>query len=228
MSNEFGYLLAFSTGLMGAFHCLGMCGGFAGGYFAGHGWRRKLLPQATYHGIRIVTYMVLGVSGAVIGRVVAQSGIVGKGQGLLMILAGLLIMAIGLGLTGRVPGLMRARSCKPPQGCKVVKFEAKPRTASLFPGIAGLLNGLVPCSLVFSVALKAAATGQPLQAGLLMLSFGLGTLPTMGLVTTLGAAIGHWGSDWMPLITGILVMLLGAWTFYEGVVFFDIMRGLAN
>lgn len=228
MNSEFGYLLAFSTGLMGAFHCLGMCGSFAGGYFAGHGWQRKLLPQATYHSIRIITYMVLGISGAVIGRVLAQSGIVGKGQGLLMILAGLLILVIGLGLTGRVPGLMRVRSCVPSQGCQVVKFEARPRAASLFPAIAGLLNGLVPCSLVFSVALKAAATGQPVQAGLLMLSFGLGTLPTMGLVTTLGAAIGRWGSNRLPLITGIMVMLLGAWTLYEGVVFFDIMRGLAN
>lgn len=228
MNGEFGYLLAFSTGLTGALHCLGMCGSFAGGYFAGHGWQRRLLPQITYHGVRIATYMALGVSGAVIGRVVAQSGIVGKGQGLLMILAGLLIMVTGLGLTGRVPGLMRARSCDRDGHCRVVKFGDRPASARLFPGLAGLLNGLVPCSLVFGVALRAAATGQPQEAALLMLSFGLGTLPTMGLVTALGASIGHWGSTRVPLITGITVMLLGAWTLYEGAVFFDIMRGLAS
>ena len=52
ISGEFGYTLAFITGLMGASHCLGMCGGLAAGYFAGHGWRHKLLPQFGYHSIQ--------------------------------------------------------------------------------------------------------------------------------------------------------------------------------
>lgn len=227
MTAEFGYLLAFGTGLAGAFHCLGMCGSFAGGYFAGHGWRQRLRPQLTYHGVRIGTYVVLGTTGALIGRVVAQSGIVGKGQGLLMILAGVLIMLLGAGLTGWIPGLMRPRRC-PSASCQVVTFDQRPRAGRLLPALAGLLNGLVPCSLVFSVAIKAAATGQPLQAGLLMLSFGLGTLPTMGLVTVTGAAAGQWGLSRLQPVTGLIVVALGAWTLYEGVVFYDIMRGLAN
>ncbi len=225
MNQGFSYSLAFATGIMGAFHCLGMCGGLAGGYFAGHGWRRKLLPHLLYHGSRIGIYVLLGVTGALLGRVVAQTGIVGKSQGLLMILAGALIMLIGLGLTGIIPWWRRDCS---DSGCRVVRFEEHPRSARLLPGLAGLFNGLVPCSLVFSVSLKAAATADPLQSALLMLFFGLGTLPTMGLVTTLGAAVGSWRKAPFDRLTGLLVFLLGGWTLYEGLVFYDIMRGLAN
>ncbi len=226
-ATEFGYLMAFATGLAGGLHCLGMCGGFAAGYFAGHGGWRRLPPQLTYHGVRLLTYVTLGATGAAIGRVVAQSGAVGKGQGLLMILAGALILLLGLGLTGLVPGLMRPRRC-PSTPCPAVRFGQHPRSARLLPVVAGLFNGLVPCSLVFSVAIKAAATGQPLQAGLLMLSFGLGTLPAMGLATTAGALFGDIGLRRARLLTAAMVMAMGGWTLYEGLVFYDIMRGLAG
>lgn len=225
MQPEFGLLLAFATGLTGAFHCLGMCGSFAGGYFIGHG--RGLLPQIGYHGARILTYVVLGTTGALIGRVVAQNGIVGKGQGLLMILAGLLILLLGIGLTGLVPGLMRPRRC-PRGGCPVVQFGRQPRVSRLLPLVAGLFNGLVPCSLVFSVAIKAAATGEPLQAGLLMLVFGAGTLPAMALATTAGALVGEPGLRRARRLTGVTVMLLGSWTLYQGITFHHIMSGLAG
>jgi sulfite exporter TauE/SafE len=230
MSGEFSYLLAFTTGLLGAFHCLGMCGGLAAGYFAGHGaghgWQRKLLPQLGYHGMRIALYVLLGTLGAALGRVLVQSGFVGKGQGLLMILAGIAVMIIGLGLTGLLPW-WRRKPC-PGGSCRTIRFEERPRLRHRLPLLAGTVNGLVPCSLVFSVALKAIATADPLQSGLLMLCFGLGTLPTMALVTTAGATAGALSRGAVEKLTGAVVVLLGAWTLYEGIVFYDIMRGLAS
>ena len=74
MDAEFDLFLAFTTGLAGAYHCLGMCGGLAAGYFSGHGWRHKLLPQISYHGMRILTYTLLGMTGALLGRVLVLSG----------------------------------------------------------------------------------------------------------------------------------------------------------
>ncbi|HHH39340.1 MAG TPA: sulfite exporter TauE/SafE family protein [Sedimenticola sp.] len=231
MNAGFGYTLAFATGLMGAFHCLGMCGSFAGGFFAGHGWKRKFLPQVGYHGARILTYVLLGATGAALGRVVIQTGWVGKGQGLLMMLSGLAIVAIGLGLAGLLPG-WRRRACPGSSGAscevRVVRLEERGRWARVLPPVAGLVNGLVPCSLLFSVGIKAAATGDPLRAGLLMACFGLGTLPVMGLVTTLGAALPARAVGWAARLVGPTVILLGLWTLYEGFVFYDIMRGLAN
>jgi len=108
-----------------------------------------------------------------------------------------------------------------------------------------MLNGLMPCGLVFAMAIKATATADPVQAGWLMLAFGLGTLPMMGAVTSLAAWAGTWSigetrpgttqeshaigiQSLVAPITGGLVVLMGLWTGYEGLIFFDIMRGLAN
>lgn len=225
---EFGYALAFATGLTGALHCVGMCSGLAAGYFAAHGWQRKILPQIVYHATRIGIYMLLGGAGAAAGRVLAQSGLIGKGQGLLMIVAGLTIMAIGAGLSGLLPGLRRSKGGCKALHCRVVRFEDGRIRGTWLPVLAGAVNGLVPCSLVFTVAVKATATGEPLQAALLMLCLGLGTLPAMLLVSTLGAAAGARLRGVLFRLVGPLVILLGAWTLYEGYVFYDVMRGLAD
>jgi sulfite exporter TauE/SafE len=222
VSAEFGYGLAFATGVSGAFHCLGMCSGINGGLFVCHGRFPALLPVLSFHAARIGTYAVLGVSGAVLGRVLVQTGIVGKTQGILMILAGVLIIALGLRYLVRgAPGAQREVR---------VALPSLPshKRARAMPLIGGLLNGLVPCSLVFSVALQAAATADPLQAALLMLSFGAGTLPVLVALSLLGALIGARVRGAMARLAGVGVVLLGLWTLYEGLVFYDIIRGLAN
>ena len=231
MNMEFSYALAFTTGIMGAFHCLGMCGGLASGFFAGHGSRRGLFSQVNYHGMRIGIYVIFGILGAtlaLIGRVLVQACIVGKAQGILMIVTGTAIVLIGLWLSELIPGLKPTKcnnGCTTPQ---TVRFGHFKKSGKYLPGIAGMLNGLVPCSLLFSVGVKAVATADPLQAGLLMLCFGLGTLPTMALVTSVGAVIGEKSRGILARLTGLVVILLGAWTLYEGLIFYDIMRGLAN
>jgi sulfite exporter TauE/SafE len=89
-------------------------------------------------------------------------------------------------------------------------------------------NGLVPCSLVFSVAIKASALASPLEAGALMLVFGLGTVPAMLGVSLLGGAIGDAARGLRLRLAGLVVVALGAWTMYQGLVFYDVMRGLAD
>jgi sulfite exporter TauE/SafE len=224
MPGGFGYGLAFMTGIAGAFHCLGMCGTFAGGYFIGHGWKHKLTPHIAYHSVRIFTYVLLGIGGALAGRVLAQAGIVGKAQGILMIVAGLIIIVTGLWLGGFLPW-RQAKSCH--KQCNAVHFQDW-RKGKYMPLLAGLMNGLVPCSLVFSVAIKTLVTDNVLEAGLIMLFFGLGTLPMMLLVTASGALAGDKIKGVFIPLTGLLVILMGSWTLYEGIVFYDIMRGLAN
>lgn len=229
MSGEFGYPLAFLTGLLGAGHCLGMCSGLAAGpaLHQGTWWRPG--PLLAYHGGRIAVYVVLGALGALLGRTLVQTGALGKVQGLFMILAGLVIVALGLGLTGLLPWVAprrcggAAHSVPVPVPRQVTSWRAR-----LAPLMAGLGNGLVPCSLVFSVATRATATADPLQAAGLMLSFGLGTLPMMGTVSALGGLTGHLTRGLALRLAGAVVVLLGAWTLYEGLVFYRVMSGLAN
>lgn len=226
MSGEFTYALAFITGLLGAGHCLGMCSGLAGG-FAAHqnNWRRPL-PLLTYHGSRIAVYVLLGALGAVLGRTLVQTGALGKFQGQLIILAGVVIIVLGLGIAGLLPQLA-PRRCSNHTTAQPLRRMALWRQR-LAPMLAGVVNGLVPCSLVFSVAIRATATADPLHAGLLMLCFGLGTLPAMGAVTALAGVIGWRAQGLAQRLAGVAVIALGAWTVYEGVIFYQVMSGLAN
>jgi len=214
--------MAFVTGLLGGLHCLGMCGGLAGGFFLQCQAQPRLALQIQYHASRILTYTLLGMAGAWAGRSLAQTGLTGKVQGILMIGAGLLILILGLRML-----LARQASRIPTQGLEV-HLETRRRTLRPWPLLLGTLNGLVPCGLIFSIALKAAATSDPGRAGLIMLAFGLGTLPMMVTVTGLGAFIGARVRELAVRIAGGLVAGLGLWTSYEGYLFFDIMRGLAN
>ena len=218
--------LAFLTGVLGALHCLGMCSGLAGGYFVrcGNGIRAVL----SYHGTRILVYGILGAAGALAGRVLVQQGIIGKGQGLFMMLAGLVIVGLGVSLIWR-PGGQRTGSLEARPAPRAVRLEpGPPRPGPWAAVVAGAFNGLVPCSLTVSIAIKGAATADPLRAGLLMVVFGLGTLPTMGLVSLTGTAIGHLARGLFAKLAGFAVVVLGLWTLYEGWVFFDIMLGLSN
>ena len=229
MNGELTLPLAFATGVFGALHCLGMCSGIAGGFFVRYAHEAASVLQ--YQVTRILVYGLLGVAGAVLGKVLVQTGIVGKGQGLLMMAAGTIIFVIGLHMLDLLPGLGRERHgrCKTAPGTQNVAFPTKlPPYRPWMPILAGAVNGMIPCSLVFSIAIKATATANPLRAGLLMLAFGLGTLPTMGLVGLTGMVIGRNARGVFAKLTGLAVVALGVWTLYDGWVFFDVMRGLSN
>lgn len=229
MSTELTLPLAFLTGVLGAFHCPGMCTGLAGGWFVRCG--SGIGAVLGYHAARILVYGTLGMAGALVGRVLVQQGMVGKGQGLVMMAAGLVIVGLGVGLlwTGKRPGGERSGSPDRSSGSQKVRFSpAPPRPKPWLALIAGATNGLVPCSLTVSIAIKAAATADPLRAGLLMLVFGLGTLPTMALVSLTGTAIGRHARGVFAILAALTVVALGLWTLYQGWVFFDIMRGLSN
>lgn len=225
MNPELTLAIAFATGLFGALHCLGMCGGLAGGFFVQLQVQPRLAPQFIYHASRLFIYALLGMAGAWAGRGLAQTGLTGKAQGILMMGAGLLILVLGLRMFLARP----RRPALAPTGGLEVRLDPMTRPPRPWsPLLFGTLNGLIPCSLVFSIALKAAATGDPGRAGLLMLAFGLGTLPMMVAVTGFGAFVGARARGLSARIAGGLVAILGLWTLYEGHSFFDIMRGLAN
>lgn len=225
----YSYALAFFAGLTGVFHCLGMCGGLAGGFFIGYGWQRNALPIIGYNSMRILGYTLLGVTGAALGKIIALMGIVGKLQGVVQMLGGILIVIIGIYLTGL---FRNSAPCPAKTSCRspaVVPFlDRKQAPGQLAPWIAGFLNGLVPCALVFSVALKAADSASLGQAALLMLAFGAGTLPTLLLITAGGSLIGCKTQGMLSRLSGFVVVLMGLWTFSEGWHFFSIMRGLVN
>ena len=138
MSEGLTLTLAFATGLFGALHCLGMCSGIAGGLFVRYRFGSRVLPVLQFHAARILVYSLLGVAGAAIGRVLVQTGIVGKTQGVLMMAAGVVIVAIGLDLLGLFGRRRQGPSPTPTEGTGVVLSDGAPpaRLQRRLPGLS--------------------------------------------------------------------------------------------
>lgn len=176
-------LAAFSIGILGSFHCVGMCGPLALSLPLNNNstWS-KFSGALLYNGGRIVTYSFFGLIFGAIGKTVALFGF----QQWLSVILGVLIIVFiilpkrikawqnrrsGIGLFEKVRSLLG-------------KLFLQKNLASLF--LIGLLNGLLPCGLVYMAAAGAVAAGSIAESVLFMAFFGLGTLPVMWSVAFLG------------------------------------------
>jgi len=99
---EFSYALAFMTGLFGAGHCLGMCGGLVSAFFMKLKARGPW-PYLVYHLARIAIYALVGLLAALLGAVFVSTGRIGLAQGVLQIVAGALVVLLGFDLLGLSP-----------------------------------------------------------------------------------------------------------------------------
>nr|CRH07990.1 Conserved membrane protein of unknown function [Candidatus Magnetococcus massalia] len=220
--------LAFMAGILGSGHCLGMCGSLVSAFFSRfakglRGW----MPYMAYHGGRVTIYLITGLLAGLLGLALTSTGIIGKAQGILQIVVGLLVIILGFELLG-LPWLR-------------LKYNFWPfnRLQSLFGQLSaygpvrgaltgGVLNGLMPCSLTLAMAVKATTAGGALQGGALMLAFGAGTLPAMLFVSLAFHKLGVKLRGWLLKIAGLFVIAMGVSTLWQGLTFFSIMRHLPN
>lgn len=171
------YLSALMLGLLGSLHCLGMCGPLAlalPGQDAAKG--RFVAGRLLYHSGRVATYSAMGVLSGLLGTAVRMAG---WQQGLSIAVGVLLLLTLLIGwrrsLAWRWVGRLQA-----PWVRLKTALAARMRHASMRSLFTiGLLNGLLPCGLVY-VALGAAATTGSVPKGVLYMAvFGLGTFPMM-------------------------------------------------
>jgi sulfite exporter TauE/SafE len=181
---------ALLAGLLGSAHCLGMCAGISG-LFAMQSTAASLrqhLPLAlAYNAGRLASYAALGFAVALLGS--SFTGVAPAIAGPMRIAAAAIIILIGLQIAFDI----RVLAALERVGGRLWEHVA-PLSKSLMPvtnppralGL-GLLWGLLPCGLVYSVLLLAAASESPTGGVLVMLVFGLGTTPAM-MLSGLGAA----------------------------------------
>ena len=204
---------AVAAGLFGSAHCLGMCGGLSG-LFAMHAGAKSTTSQpvlaVTYNLGRIVSYASLGALSAYLGQGLTDvlPGLavpIRLTAGLVIVLMGIQI-AFGWQLLGPVEKvgsyLWRLVS---PLTRHVLPVTSAPKALAL-----GLLWGLLPCGLVYSMLLVAMAGSDPLQGAVVMLAFGIGTMPSM-LLTGLGAASlkNFLSNKRRALVAGLLLVAIG-------------------
>ena len=176
------YLLVFLAGAAGSMHCIGMCGGFAcaiGG--DARGPAASVLRHGIYNLGRLSSYAFIGAlagsAGLLLAGLTADTSLASAAQRSLAVVSGLLMMYIGLQFLGvfktartHGPGVdMLAQALR-----KLVRAPGRSAPLAL-----GVLNGMLPCPLVYAFAAQAAASGGPLQGLSIMVAFGLGTFPAM-------------------------------------------------
>lgn len=210
------FLTALALGLLGGGHCIGMCGGLMGALTMSipaqqrSGWTlwRILLG---YNLGRIISYAAAGALVGSLGWLVQD---LGMGM-ILRTLAGLLMIAMGLYLANWWSGLTRIERVGrglwrhiEPHARTLLPVTSAPRALAL-----GALWGWLPCGLVYSTLIWASSHGNSALSAALMLTFGLGTLPTLiatGLVAERMLVFLRKRS--VRVTAALLVILFGIWT----------------
>jgi len=169
-----------TLGFMGSLHCVGMCGGLISAVSMSrpHIWWNGL---GIYQAGRITTYSLLGILAGLSGLALGAGDLP---QRMLAILAGSLMIIFALNLAGWLPDPLRRLSSwasrKTGLATLARNAAAQARAGSWF--MLGLANGLLPCGLVYAALSLALAATSAADAGLMMMSFGLGTVPAMMLL----------------------------------------------
>lgn len=171
-------------GLAGSLHCIGMCGPLALALpINSTRSLDRFWAALAYNTGRTITYFSMG---AILGWTGSRLVVVGYQQ-LLSIAAGTMILVLLL-LGKYLPHIrlfpaFQARFKK----YIAVFLTRKNSTQGLF--IFGLLNGLLPCGLVYMALASALIIGSPVQSGIFMAAFGLGTIPLMLVLMITGHMI---------------------------------------
>lgn len=168
---------AFTIGLVGSLHCVGMCGPIALAlpYQGKHRWVAAA-NVLLYNGGRVITYALLGLIIGTLGKGLFLAGLqtqVSIGLGILLLIIALFSINVEAGLL-RIPAFAKLNGWVKQRLSALLRHHN--RASLLF---IGMLNGLLPCGLVYMAVVGAVATGHALEGMAYMSLFGLGTIPLM-------------------------------------------------
>ena len=217
--SQFSLVAVLLVGLLGAVHCFGMCGSIVGALTQQLPRDRVRWPfHLAYSAGRIASY---AVAGALVGTV-GQAGMllrdVAPIQHLLFGLSSIMLILLGLHLAGlwgvlrhveHIGGALWKRI--QPFTTRFLPVSTIPRALSL-----GALWGWLPCGLVYSMLIVALASGSAVNGALVMLVFGLGTLPSLLAVGYFWERCRHWvRAPRVRLGAGLIVTALGVYGIFH-------------
>jgi sulfite exporter TauE/SafE len=212
MTSEFLMPAAFVAGFFGSAHCIGMCGAivvlFEQQAGSSAGWTHRCVYNAGRLGFYALLGSIAGAGGAVITRVTGIS----TGLIVLRLIAGALVIAIGLNLLFNWSatrfleqagaGIWRRLS---PLARYFLPVSTLPRAFA-----AGLLWGALPCGLVYSAVALGATAGSPVGGALTMAAFWAGTAPAMILAGASAARLNQWRANrTFRAVAGVTMLVIG-------------------
>ena len=213
-----GFIAVFLIGLLGGVHCVGMCGGIVG-VLSTQTVRMPGAPSAlplhlAYNLGRVSSYVIAGALIGAVGSVGLLLNDMLPVQMALYIAANLMMIALGLYLTGFTCSLAFTERLG-----QALWKRIQPLTARFLPARSvvqayplGLLWGWLPCGMVYGVLTAALLSGSAARGAATMLAFGLGTLPNLLLAGMLLQRLRRIvQARYLRLGSGLLVMAFGIW-----------------
>lgn len=223
---ETGFIAVFLVGLLGGVHCVGMCGGIVSALTIQPGGQSVRAPGAAsalplhlaYNFGRISSYVI---AGAVVGAIGSFSLLLNEMlpvQMGLYIAANLMMIALGLYLTGLTQSLAFTERLGQALWKRIQpytrRFLPARNVAQAYP--LGLLWGWLPCGMVYGVLTAALLSGSAARGAATMLAFGLGTLPNLLLAGMLLHRLRSIvQARWVRLGSGLLVIAFGVWGLFN-------------
>ncbi len=168
---------AFTIGIVGSLHCVGMCGPIALALPYQGGTRRMAAANVLLYNLgRIITYSLLGLIIGTLGKGLFLAGMqtyVSIGLGILLLLIALFSINVEAQLL-RIPLFTQLNDWVKRRLSGLLRRHNQSSLLAI-----GMLNGLLPCGLVYMAVAGAVAAGGTLQGMTYMALFGLGTVPLM-------------------------------------------------
>jgi sulfite exporter TauE/SafE len=217
-------IIILTTAFLGSVgHCIGMCGGIVVAYTSSKIDQKSSYAQQTashlaYNFGRVTTYAILGAMFGYVGSVLAFTPTT---KGILFLVTGLLMILAGLSLLGNLKFLNSAEWSVSKYAWYQKSFRALISSKSYLSFyLLGMLNGIIPCGLVYSFAIFAASTATPLGGALVMATFGLATIPALFFLGFLTKFLqkGNLRGTMMKL-AALLVIVYGVFTLTKGYKF---------
>ncbi len=175
---------AFILGLLGSFHCIGMCGPIAFVLPLDRTSKAKMIFQTTlYHFGRLLTYTLIGILFGIIGKGLYLAGFQQRLSilmGIIMILTVVIPISVFNRFSITKPIYKLIGKVKQQLGLYLNKKSNK----SIF--LIGFFNGFLPCGLVYMALIGSIATSNAILGASYMFLFGLGTVPMMTLAVFTG------------------------------------------
>lgn len=208
------FITAFSLGLLSSMHCVGMCGPLALALPLDRSSKHKTYVGIfVYHFGKILAYASLGVLIGFFGKHLPLA----VSQQRLSIFAGAFIIVFAL-----YPLLFKRSSfiqtqvfkfMQPIQQALAKRIKTK-RTSTLFS--IGILNGFLPCAMVYMALVGAVTTGQFIDSILFMIVFAFGTFPAMLGLQIFGASLGQKFRYKIQTFIPYVMMLIGVFFILRG------------
>jgi uncharacterized protein len=201
---------ALTLGFLGSLHCIGMCGPIAMALpLARERKFKQWVGAAVYNAGRAGTYGLLGMLFGLLGKgfvIVGFQQTMSIALGMIILLSLLLPVSAKsrLALTPVIaPLILKVKT-------RLGDLLKQKKLSSLF--MIGILNGFLPCGLVYLAVAGAIATGDAFKGGIFMVLFGVGTLPAMLFVSIASQLISSKSRSLMrravPVFAGIMACIL--------------------